>query len=151
MIRITIENTRSFIQHLLSNPFFGSMEMVRLELTTSVTRTVDGRIREEFFDTKEERGEYIRWEEERDHFIAAIRGKVLPLSFRIVFRYPAEESEKLIGRGAELTSLFLNVNYDRKSTSLTTGISQNYFPPDPSSGKAWDEFVQHVAQKLDIA
>ncbi len=151
MIYITVEQTKTLIERLLSDPFFDGLEMVRLELTTAVTRTVDGKIRREFYDSEEEvRGEYIRWQDEKPNFFQAIRGKVLPLGFKIVFRYPKEESEKLIGRAAELCSLYLNISYDRKNTGITTGVAQNIFPPDQTVGQEWDRFVQEVMHRLDI-
>ena len=151
MIYITVEQTKTLIEGLLSDPFFDGLEMIRLELTTSVTRTVDGKIHGEFYDSQEEaRGEYIRWREDKPNFFQAIRGKVLPLSFKIVFRYPKEESEKLIGRAAELSSLYLNISYDRKNTGITTGVAQNIFPPDQTVGQEWDRFVQEVMHRLDI-
>ena len=151
MIRIPVEKVDSLILGLLKTEFFDSLEMIRLDLTTSVTRSVDGRIHREFYDSEEDiPGEYIRWKDEKTRFFDAMRGKVLPLQFRIVFRYPKTESDKLFGRDTGGTSLYLNVSYDRKNTFLTTGIAQNSFPQDMSFGKEWDDFVQSVMHKLEI-
>ena len=152
MIQIPVENVDSLIMGLLKTEFFDSLEMIRLELTTSVTRSVDGRIHRDFYDSEEDLpGEYILWKDEKTRFFDAMRGKVLPLQFWIVFRYPKKESDQLFGRDTAGTSLYLNVSYDRKNTFLTTGIAQNSFPQDMSFGREWDDFVQSVMQKLEIS
>ena len=152
MIRIPVEKTDSLITGLLRTEFFDSLEMIRLELTTSVTRSVDGRIQRGFYDSEEEiPGEYIRWKDEKSRFFDAMRGKILPLQFKIVFRYPKAESDQLFGRDTEGTSLYINVSYDRNNTFLTTGFAQNSFPQDQSFGREWDDFVQSVIRNLEIS
>ena len=54
MQQFIIEDTKGFMGKLLSSEFFDRLELVQLELTTSVVHTVDGRLRKEFFDTDQE-------------------------------------------------------------------------------------------------
>ncbi len=157
MKQFIIEDTKGFMGKLLSEEFFDQLEMVRLELTTSVHRTVDGTLRRDFFDTDEREegdsrgmGEYIRWKDEKNLFFQSIRGTTLPLSFRIVFRLPEELAVQVSDRLAAVSSMFLNVNYSRSQTSVTTGISMKSFPSDPSIGQEFDAFVKSVFQKLEI-
>ena len=152
MIQQNVEDVKGFIHLLLCDPFFDGLEMVRLELQTAVTRTVDGKIRKEFYDDEgKDRGEYILWGEEKAGFADSIRGKIRPLRFRIVFRYPDQEAMKLPGNEEGQISCFLNVNYDRQNTLLTTGIAEKEFRPGAPGGREWDAFVQNVIRKLGIA
>ena len=151
MQQFVIENVKGFMGKLLSDPFFDRLELVRMELTTAVTRTVDGRVHKDFFDSEEESGgTYITWKEEKQNFFQAIRGNVLPLGFKIVFRLPDSEAVKVSEKLSVVSSMFLNVNYDRKMLSVVTGISMNSFPSDPSLGQEFDRFVQNVFREQDI-
>ncbi len=150
MVQITIEDISGLIKGLIYAPFFDGLEMVRLELTTAVARTVDGRIRRDFYDDASEvKGDYIRWSEEKGNFVRAIRGSILPLSFRIIFRCPEDFAKTLIKDAAAEVSLFLNVVYERKGCYVTTGTAQNIFPKDRDSEELWDHFVQNAIQKLE--
>lgn len=157
MQQFIIEDTRGFMGKLLSSEFFDRLELVQLDLTTSVVHTVDGRLRKEFFDTDQEAelkaermGEYIRWKEEKALFFQAIRGTTLPLGFKIVFRIPDAMALQISDRLAAISSMFLNVNYTRLQTTVTTGIFMKSFPSDPSIGQEFDAFVKNVFQKMEI-
>ena len=95
-------------------------------------------------------GEYIRWKEEKALFFQSIRGTTLPLGFKIVFRIPDAMALQISDRLAAISSMFLNVNYTRLQTTVTTGISMKSFPSDPSIGQEFDAFVKNVFQKMEI-
>ena len=92
----------------------------------------------------------------RGNVYALIRGTRPPLSFRIVFLLPREQTDALIrDSGSNLSekdvkSLSLNCIFRDGSLLLTSGCSITAFTKERTLERAWDDAVVSFARHLGI-
>lgn len=158
MLLINIDDIKGFVNKLLSSEEWGKMYLYEAEIKNAVFLQMDGTLNREFFDSEEEiQGRrYVLWNDIKGVFFQAIRGKRLPVSFKIVLM-PDEDTICRIISGAELSlsvsdisALNLNIYYDRGELNVTTGTALKIFTLDKSLDYAWETYVKEFLKRLEI-
>ena len=161
MIAQRIEQTRSFMNHLLLQETFDDYCVSEVRITTFAAFSIDGRLHPDFYPDEEaaalkESGRaQILWGDVRPFCFSLIRGRRLPLSMHLVFQLSAENTARLIAENApsldpaDVYGLFLNLQYKNGELTLTTGSSLRVFSADRSLDRAWDEYVLALLKRLE--
>ncbi len=174
MLAQKIENQKGWMAALLTSEYFDAWELVTGNVVTYASFTIDGTYHEAFYaenagveagdgaqnadaaaagNTAEipqsaEKVRYTPWKEVRPHFLALIRGKRLPLSFKFVLRLPDAPAGALWRESGcripfdDAFGLYLNLTYENGELILTTGSSYRTFTLDRSLDSAFDEYVR---------
>lgn len=165
MTALELKQIRKFMHALLLTDAFDDFCVAEVHLVTFAEFTIDGTLHPEFFGGAEDAGpEYgeassgslIRWKLLRGKVYSLIRGTRPPLSFRIVFLLPREQTDALIrDSGSNLSekdvkSLSLNCIFRDGSLLLTSGCSITAFTKERTLERAWDDAVVSFARRLGI-
>ena len=85
-----------------------------------------------------------------------IRGKKLPLSFKLVFQLSDENLNWLLAHNhvnvsiADIGGLYLNVKYEKKAVTCITGTSFKTFVMDKTLEQLWDATVLQFMKQNEI-
>ncbi len=173
MQSLQIPDTKDFMNKLLNLEVFDPFLVSEASVTTFTTFQIDGSFHSEYYgeistDTQEgsaadkedgngtTRQAALTWRMVRPIFFDLIKGKHTPLNFKIVFRLADYNVEKLLTQSgvpvkvADVAGLFLNIHYNGKETTCTTGTSLRVFTLDKSLDQAWDSMVQRFFKKQMI-
>lgn len=162
MLALKINSVKTFMTQLLIGDTFDAFPLAEASITTFNTFTIDGRVNKEFFDTDtqdiltQNSVIYSRWKKIKPFCRSIIRGKLLPLQFRIIFQLaPYQFSEILKAEEPELSgstfnSFSLNIQYKNKTLLCTTGVAHNSFTMDKKPGQYWDDVILRFFKNLDI-
>lgn len=149
MLSLSVTDLKEFTKLLFTENAFDQFLLHDASFTTAITTTVSGIYNPEFFESETEQpaDRCIPWEQFRPTAMNLIKGKKLPVSFRIVLITSRKSTEAMIRKcgfsGCEVSSLSLNLNYREKALTLTTGVAYGGFSMDKSLEKYWDESVLH--------
>ena len=148
------------MRKLLLQNIFDKFELVEGEVVTMVTWTVDGSLHKEFFGEEETdqapARDHCLWGEIRPVIYEMIKGKTLPVKFSFVLRLPDAGMQRMLEKhqltqlSDTLAGLFLNIRYQNRKLSCTTGLSYKSFVLDKSMDKIWDEAAGHFLQQNQI-
>ena len=159
-----INNAALFMTGLLSEKetVFDSFLLSEAVISTSSTFTIDGHINKDFYmddeldmlrEKSKESGRIfsenlVRWESVKGYCYSLIRGKKLPLSFRITLCLAGENIVKFMSNvnssilPGQISSLNVNIKYDGGALTCTTAVSLNIFSIDRSLNEAWDNMFE---------
>lgn len=161
MIALKIHDIKLFMSGLLLHTTFDEFLAKEVEIVTSCTFQIDGKIQKNWFSNDEieemENRHYVKWDEIKQHAYQLIKGNKTPLSFRIIFMLSEENKERFIQetglsfRSEEISGLFLNVRYDKEGLIVVTGSSLSVFTLDKSVDQQWDSYVKDIFSKCKIA
>ena len=157
MLSIEITDIRKFTQMLFSGTEFDRFLLHDLTLSTAVATTIDGRKNEAFYSDEEKeqflREPYVSWEEIRPFVTELIRGKRLPVSFKIVLLTSSRTTEAMVQKAGftdcAVSSLSLNILFREKQLFLTNGISYLGFTMDKSLERYWDKTMENFLESKD--
>lgn len=99
-------------------------------------------------DRAEKKASLVRWKQVKPFFFSFFKGKRMPLSFRFVFYYPEEQTNQYLAAhdyhpsADDRIRLCLNLKFDGKALSLTTGVFHSVFSLDKTCDHVWDEGVR---------
>ncbi|MBR3036649.1 MAG: hypothetical protein IKI54_05095 [Lachnospiraceae bacterium] len=156
MLSLSITNQKELTKLLFAGNAFDNFLLHDAVFTTAVTTTVSGIYNPEFFEENEEKPEdhCIDWEQFRPIAMDLIRGKKLPVAFRIVLITSKKSTAAIVQRaqfsGCEVSSLSVNFSFRDKALSLTTGVAYGGFSLDKSLEKYWDEAVLKFLDSKEI-
>lgn len=162
MLALKINDVKTFMTQLLIGEIFDSFPIAEASVTTFNTFTIDGRINKEFFDTDtqdiltQNAVVYSSWKEIKPFCRSIIRGKLLPLQFRMVFQLKPDRLPGIFRLEApELTantfsSVSLNIQYKNKTLLCTTGVALRSFTLDKKPEQYWDDAVLNFFKSLNI-
>ena len=151
MIACRITDLKTFTKQLFMEQLMDCFLVSEASFATAQTIQIDGMVNREFFG--EEQPEwaadgYLPWKQLRPLCFHIIKGRRLPLSFKIVFRLPSEKLSRILeSAGAsmgpeDVDALFLNLVYRNDIMVLTTGTSLKIFTLDKSLDTAWDRYIR---------
>ena len=156
MTAFQITDLRIYTKLLFTQDTFDAFWLSEATIQTSAALIIEGRIDPAFFadsDSPSEASEeaapvlppgqapYRTWGEVRPLCFEWIKGKSLPLHFRIVLRDPSRSED----------AAFLNIRYERgQALRLTTGYTAKEFTMDRSDEKLWDEEVVRFLTEHEI-
>jgi len=136
-----VNELKTFTDALFVGEVFDNFLLTEAEFQTAVTINISGMLSTH----AEGEDEFATWKSLKALSVCAIRGDVLPKSFKIVLRLNnanALATSKSIGVDIGLgANYYLNIRFDGKSVSLTSGVSLATFSLDKSIEPAWDNLV----------
>lgn len=152
MLKMTIHDIKTFMNHLLSKDVFDSYELVEASVKMNLSYHVDGHLNPDFFDSDEEARckEFCLWKDARPHLFDMIKGRRLPLSMKIVLKFPAGICDLLLKEvppsvtQESIEGLYLNILYHQKTLTCTTGVSYRTFIMDKSLEQILDQYVKRL-------
>lgn len=160
MIALQIADIKAFMKRLLLSETFDRFLLLEGSITTFNTFHIDGALQKSYFTQEEQEQIGNRplsfWEEVRPFCFELIKGKKTPLSFRFTFQLSASNVEKLLFQTGihipsdQVRGLFINLRYDGKTLTCTTGISLAIFTMDKKLDHAWDDMVQKYFHQQGI-
>lgn len=145
-----IEDIKTFMNELLVNEKYDSFYLYEIRLKTSLDYFISGKINRDFFDNAEELEdlhEYIKWGDVKPTIFELIKGKRLPISFKIILMFNRENIERLIEmnnlpiRPDDVSNLSMNIYYENGKLLVITGSSLKIFTLDKSLENIWDDTV----------
>lgn len=146
-----IEDVKTLMNELLVNEKYDSFYMFETRLKVAMDYYINGKINKEFFDTedlKEEIYDYISWKDIKNTVFELIKGKRLPISFKLILMFNRENIERLIEMNnipvnpQDVSALFLNIYYENGALIVTTGTSLKVFTLDKTLEHLWDDTVE---------
>ncbi|MBQ7534708.1 MAG: hypothetical protein IJT43_03720 [Stomatobaculum sp.] len=155
------EDLRIFTQALFTRDSFDSFLVLEAEFRTYCLFSVRGNAERGWYTDEELETEqvedYTSWKKLRPVCFGLIRGKRTPLSFKITFRLPPAEEEKLLldssggTRIEELGGFFLNLKFEDGKLLCVSAASINRFPPDRVLEEAWDRWTERFFRERELA
>lgn len=151
MNKINITDIKTFMSKLLIKEDFDNYLLREATITTFNTFTIDGRIKESFY-TKEdyealEHKSFSSWAAVKPHCFNIIKGKSLPVYFKIVLKLNEESTAALIKEAstsinvADVEGLYLNIKYENNILDCITATSLYTFTTDKSLENHWDKVI----------
>ncbi len=160
MLQLQISDLKGFVRKLLMEEVFDTFQVVEAGVKSDVSYHISGRINPAFYDTEELAGlngaVYITWAGIRQHIYQVIKGKKLPLSFKIVFILSAPNILRIIEKNnlpislEQVANLSLNIYYDGENINITTMASMKTFSTDKTLEQLWDQNVLAYFKKCGI-
>ncbi|MGN0308775.1 MAG: DUF5721 family protein [Lachnospiraceae bacterium] len=151
MIALEIKDIKNFMNKLLSSELFDYFLLEEARIQTSNTFLIDGHLNKDFYSREElEDPEFLPyelslWKTMKATCFQLIKGKKVPLLFKLTLLYNPRDSHLLLekaGAGeyaSSLKSLVLTIRFDQKGLILTTGTSFHTFFMDKEPDLIWDE------------
>lgn len=160
MISLKIPEIKIFMAKLLTQDVFDAFLLKEMELHTFTSFTITGQFHEEFFTQEEleERGDkrYVLWNDVRAVVFSMIKGNKTPLTLKIVFQLPKEQTEVVVERLAgrmrleDIGGLYMNVRFEKGELHIITGTAIKTFTLDKTLEQEWDKEVKNILQKQGI-
>lgn len=160
MIALRIADVKTFMKKLLLSESFDHFLLLEGSITTFNTFHIDGTLQTAYYDTdaRQEAGERALsfWGEVRPFCFELIRGKRSPLGFRFTLQLSRSNTERLLTQtGVDLSpeqvrGLLMNLRYDGRELTCTTGTSLSVFTMDKNLDHAWDDMVQRYFHQQGI-
>ncbi len=164
MQRMHILDIRDFMAGLLQKDLFDAWLLSEANITTYVSWHVDGNYHLDYFEKDEsdpdETGaseSLVQWKHVRPSVFYLIKGQRTPLKMQIVLRSSAKQADDFLQKSglqqqADLLSgLFINIRFENKTLSLTTGCSLKSFTLDKTLEQAWDREMQQFLHDHGLA
>ena len=161
MIAFKVEDRKQFTSKLFVGETFDRFLVREAEIVTYNTFNIDGHIRQGYYseeELEEKRLEELSsWAMIKPVCFSLIKGKKLPLSFRIVLQLsPAGIGSFLKKTGIAMTAeqvngLYLNIKFDEEGLTCVTGTSVNFFTLDKSLDREWDSMIEKFFSQNEIA
>ena len=159
MLSIQLTEIKNFMAHLLSRETFDQFYLVEASVKMNISYHLDGHLNHDFFDTDTTENpdrDYCLWREARPFVFNIIKGKRLPLGCKIVLGLPKGTIAFLIKesqctfREEEIEGIYLNILYEQKKLTITTGISYRTFSLDKSLEHNVDDHMKKFLRDKKI-
>lgn len=162
MLALKINDVKKFMNQLLIGDMFDSFSLVEASITTFSNFTIDGKLHRDFFDTDTVQNSdfnnspYCPWKELKSYCFSIIRGKLLPIQFRIVFQLSPVQYAALFPDSSlqisndQICGLNLTVQYKNKELFCMTGISSDTFLLDKQPEFTWDSAIPEFFRKYQL-
>lgn len=144
-----IEEKADYIRELFVSKY-DSFYLYEARVKTKLDYYINGKLNKAYFDSEqaEELSEYIEWKDIKQTVYDYIRGKRLPIAFKIILMFNRENINRLLEMNhlpvssEDVGALFLNVVYEHETLSVTTGTSLKIFTLDKTLEQVWDDTVK---------
>lgn len=145
-----IEDLKQATSELFTKETFDNYHMIEANVSTFSSFSISGIVNNDFFDNDNKLTDtHIPWSYIRPIFFHIIKGKQLPLSFKIVLSLPKELQESITD-DSNISGLYINFKYENKELIATTGVSYNSFSLNKSSENIWDNYIHNLFKELNI-
>lgn len=150
MMAWTILSQKDFTKKLFLEECFDDFEVSKADIITGQTFSIDGQLQFNYFEEQEQEElkeasrHYCLWKTLRPVCFSLIRGKKLPLSFRICFvlskaQLVQEPFTALSSITNDQMGYVLNVSYTGEGLRLTSGTWNKSFSLDKEPERLWDK------------
>jgi len=152
MLSLRLKSLKDATRQLFLDTSFDCFSLMEASFVCAASFTIDGRCNQDFFDPADvPEDEFVSWSSVRPVCFQMIKGKRVPLSFRLVFTLSASKAADLfqspaLADNADINRYIFILNYKNQQLSVTTGTSFHRFSLDKASAKIWD---QQIACWLD--
>ena len=153
MIALEFVDIKDFMHRLLCTDLFDHFLLPEATITTYVAHTIDGHLHPDFF-SPEDAGYDALLQTAISPFsllrpvcYQLIKGNRTPLGFKFVFQLSAQNQQRTIEKSGcsfqteDITGMFLNIKYQDRKLTCTTGISYRTFSMDKSLEQEWDRLI----------
>lgn len=161
MLNLTITDIKSFVHKLLIEEAFDTFLLVEANVKSGISYYVSGQINKAFFDSEELQGltsdKYVTWSTVRPHIYNIIKGKNMPLGFKLIFILSDANTERIIEKNnlpitsEDVAALSLNILFDGQSIHITTSASLKAFSLDKTLERLWDENLEAYFKQQQIS
>lgn len=154
MIALHLLDIKDFMNKLLRTETFDHFLLQEASITGHISYLLDGHLDMNFY-AKEELEEleltglaFTPFSMVRTQCYDLIKGKRTPTSFRFVFLLSPQNLERTLAQTAsgltpaDITAVYLNLKYQNKQLTATTGVSYRTFIPDKSFEYEWDALIK---------
>lgn len=156
MIAESITNIKKFMGALLASDYFDHFLVNSVTVTTYGTFHIDGHLKKDFYTQEEWEAlpekNYATYETIRPICYDLIKGKKLPLHFKMIFSLNQTERLKLLETSnttltsEDVADLFLNIKYDAGTVTCSTGTSYTVFTMDKSFEQTFDKYILRLLE-----
>ncbi len=163
MTALSILNVKEFMNILLRSDVFDSFLLSEATITTYMTFHLDGHCKTDFFSPEDDayplvcQETYVPFSLARPACFDLIKGKRAPSSFQFIFQLSSEnQARTIVSIGSSFSSedisgMYLNIRYQNRQLTCTTGVSCRVFSLDKSLEQSWDELVKRFLKTHQIA
>ena len=146
----SIDEKTEYLKELFEKEKYDSFYLYEARVKTKLDYYVNGRLNREYFDTEEQADlpEYVEWKDIKQIVYSYIKGKRLPIGFKIILMFNRENISRLLEmnnlpvKTEDVSALFMNVVYEHEVLSVTTGTSLKIFTMDKTLEHVWDDTVK---------
>lgn len=144
-----ITNNKEFMTALLKTTLFDTFETRELLIKTAFTSMIDGKRNKDYFSSEEDNSSsyFLTWSEIRPYAYRLIHDSKLPTYFKIIL---STNSEKTAAISHDVSTFFLNIEFQNNKITCTTATSYKGFTMDKSAEKVWDSKIQHFLFKYNF-
>lgn len=160
MIALSVVDVKDFMSKVLLKNTFDKFYICDGEIETFTSFHFGGRLNKGYYSSDEietlDGRETPFWSEMKPFAYQVIRGKKLPLSFKLVFQLSDENLNWLMTHNhvnvsiADIGGLYLNVKYEKKAVTCITGTSFKTFVMDKTLEQLWDATVLQFMKQNEI-
>lgn len=151
MENFRIENQKEFMARLLTGNDFDTFLLKEAQIKTANTYTIDGYEQKAFYGSDKDMVdlaspyEYAPWERMKSVVLSLIKGKLTPLSMKIVLYLKPELTEELLGdSGYPVDYLIINFSQGESGMSITTAVAYKEFTLDKEPEQIWDRYIRGI-------
>ena len=146
----SIDEKTEYLKELFEKEKYDSFYLYEARVKTKLDYYVNGRLNREYFDTEEQADlpEYVEWKDIKQIVYSYIKGKRLPIGFKIILMFNRENISRLLEmnnlpvKTEDVSALFMNVVYEHEALSVTTGTSLKIFTMDKTLEHVWDDTIK---------
>lgn len=160
MIAIQIEDVKLFMNKLLKASIFDDFEVIKVDLSTKISYTIDGTINYNFLDSDEKDiisdQIYIKWLEIKPNILSIIKGSKTPSILKIVFCLSEKSKNALVLKSKstfkpeDINGFYMNIIFENKDLKIVTGTNYKLFSLDKSIEQYYDQSIIKFLSKYEI-
>lgn len=160
MLSLNLIDVKHFMNTLLLEETFDRFLFSEAMIKTGTSYTLDGVLNLAFYDTEEQerlqQQKYCYFKEQRPILFSLMKGKKIPLSFRIVLLLAPSNVEKLLTQNqlpfsvSDIHGLFFNIHFDQGHLTCTSGTSLKVFTLDKTLDQVWDHNIKAFLKSKQI-
>ena len=159
MIAVRLPDLKTATTLLFMQDAFDRFPLYEASFLTRCSFSIDGFRNAEFFPEEENREaqeEYILWQDLKPLAFSVIKGKRLPLRFKVVLRAPKDVVRQLLEQSdtafaeEQVESLHMIFTYKAGQLVCTTGSSFKVFTMDRTLDKLWDAWTLRFFEEHGI-
>ncbi len=152
MNKIEISDIKIFMSKLLIKEDFDEFLLKEATITTYNTFSIDGRIKEAFYSSEEleamSQKTFSQWYTIKPYCYNIIKGKKLPVSFKIVLKMNDEVTLTLLKESgaplniADVEGLYLTIKYENNLLDCISATSLYTFTMDKTLENHYDKSIE---------
>lgn len=147
-----VEDIKNYMNQLLVNERFDSFYLYEARIKGAIDYFIGGKLNKDYFDEDEiediKYTDYISWGKVKQTIYDLMKGKKLPINFKIILMFNRDNITRLIEmnnlpiKPEDIGALFYNIHYESGKLNITTGTSLKVFTLDKRLEQLWDETVE---------